>query len=132
VTRHQPAVALPFPPTSIYTGDAAVDAPLDQGWLLGHFKADDDLRHSAAVEVKWGEHPPGDRRAAWVTHERRTAFLILISGCFHVEFRDRTVRLSQRGAYVGWGPGVDHSWFAERESTVLTVRWPSVPGYAGG
>jgi hypothetical protein len=29
-----------------------------------------------------------------------------------------------------WGPGVDHSWYAEEASTVLTVRWPSVPGYA--
>ncbi|WP_440582058.1 hypothetical protein [Streptomyces flavofungini] len=24
----------------------------------------------------------------------------------------------------------NHSWFAEEESVVLTVRWPSVPGYA--
>ena len=24
----------------------------------------------------------------------------------------------------------DHSWVAEEESVVLTVRWPSVPGYA--
>ncbi|CAM5634000.1 hypothetical protein SVIOM342S_04457 [Streptomyces violaceorubidus] len=29
-----------------------------------------------------------------------------------------------------WGRGVDHSWYAEEESVVLTVRWPSVPGYA--
>jgi hypothetical protein len=28
-----------------------------------------------------------------------------------------------------WGEGVDHSWHAEEESVVLTVRWPSVPGY---
>lgn len=29
-----------------------------------------------------------------------------------------------------WGRGVDHSWGAEEESVVLTVRRPSVPGYA--
>jgi hypothetical protein len=29
-----------------------------------------------------------------------------------------------------WGPCVDHSWYAEGESVVLTVRWPSIPGYA--
>ena len=28
-----------------------------------------------------------------------------------------------------WGRGVDHSWYAEEDSVVLTVRWPSVPGY---
>ena len=32
--------------------------------------------------------------------------------------------------YLIWGKGVDHSWVAEEESVVLTVRWPSVPGYA--
>jgi hypothetical protein len=31
---------------------------------------------------------------------------------------------------VLWGKGVDHSWHSEDESIVLTVRWPSVPGYA--
>jgi len=39
------------------------------------------------------------------------------------------VVLAERGDYVVWGRDVDHSWFAEEESVVLTVRWPSVPGY---
>ncbi|WP_374005171.1 hypothetical protein [Streptomyces ipomoeae] len=38
--------------------------------------------------------------------------------------------LERQGDYVVWGRGVDHSWVAEEESVVLTVRWPSVPGYA--
>ncbi|MET9017469.1 signal peptidase I, partial [Streptomyces olivaceoviridis] len=42
----------------------------------------------------------------------------------------RSVLLEEQGDYVVWGRGVDHSWFAEEESVVLTVRWPSVPGYA--
>jgi hypothetical protein len=29
-----------------------------------------------------------------------------------------------------WGRDIGHSWFAEEESVLLTVRWPSVPGYA--
>jgi quercetin dioxygenase-like cupin family protein len=40
------------------------------------------------------------------------------------------VLLERQGDYVVWGPGVDHSWRAEEESVVLTVRWPSVAGYA--
>jgi mannose-6-phosphate isomerase-like protein (cupin superfamily) len=115
--------------TDVYVGNVGPDAATDRGWLLGHFKPAGDLRHSDEVEIKWGVHPPGDRRAAWATGERRTALLVLISGRFRVELRDRSVLLSKQGDYIVWGPGVDHSWYAEEESIVLTVRWPSIPGY---
>ncbi|MEV4839463.1 aminoglycoside phosphotransferase family protein [Nonomuraea sp. NPDC049486] len=113
----------------VYVGNAGVDGPLDGGWLLGHFKPPGDVRHSEAVEIKWGLHKPGDERARWVTGENRTALLILISGRFRVELPGRSVLLAERGDYVVWGEGVDHSWLAEDESVVLTVRWPSVPGH---
>jgi quercetin dioxygenase-like cupin family protein len=115
---------------SVYVGNAGTDAALDKGWLLGHFKDVGDPRHSEAVEVKWGVHARGERRARWVEGERRTALQVLVSGRFRVEFPGRDVVLARRGDYVVWGPGVDHSWVAEEESVVLTVRWPSVPGYA--
>jgi hypothetical protein len=115
---------------SVYTGNANVDGALDAGWLLGHFKPAGDIRHSTDLEIKWGVHPPGDRRERWATGEVRTALLVLISGRFRVDLPDREVVLSQQGDYVIWGPGVDHSWYAEEPSVVLTVRWPSVPGYA--
>lgn len=114
----------------MYVGRAAADGAGNQGWLLGHFMAPGDLLHSTDVEVKWGVHPRGDRRAAWATGEVRTALLVLIEGRFHVEFADRTVVLAERGDYVVWGPGTDHSWCAVQEgTTVLTVRWPSLPGW---
>ncbi|MEU8262275.1 signal peptidase I [Micromonospora sp. NPDC048999] len=113
----------------VYVGNAAVDGAADAGWLLGHFKPPGDVRHSTEVEVKWGAHPAGEARSAWATGERRTALLVLISGAFRVELPDRTVVLREPGDYVVWGRDVDHSWYAERESVVLTVRWPSVPGY---
>jgi quercetin dioxygenase-like cupin family protein len=115
---------------SVYVGNAGQDAALDRGWLLGHFKQPGDPRHSEAVEIKWGVHPPGDRRARWVRGEKRTALLVLVSGRFRVEFPGRSVLLERQGDYVVWGEGVDHSWVAEEESVLLTVRWPSVPGYA--
>ena len=68
--------------------------------------------------------------AHWVTGEERTALQVLISGRFRVEFPGRSVVLAEQGDYVVGGRGVDHSWYAEEESVVLTVRWPSVPGYA--
>ncbi|MFI6977372.1 signal peptidase I [Embleya sp. NPDC050154] len=117
---------------SVYVGNAGPDAALDRGWLLGHFKDVGDPRHSEAVEIKWGVHLPGDARAEWVSGEARTALLILISGRFPVELPGRSVLLAKQGDYVVWGRGVDHSWAAEEESVVLTVRWPSVPGYRVG
>ena len=114
----------------VYVGKAGPDAALDRGWLLGHFKPEGDARHSEDVEIKWGVHPPGDTRAQWVSGEKRTALLVLISGRFRVELPGRSVLLAEQGDYVVWGRGVDHSWIAEEESVVLTVRWPSVAGYA--
>ncbi|RPK81281.1 hypothetical protein EES46_29590 [Streptomyces sp. ADI98-10] len=114
----------------VYVGNAGKDAALDRGWLLGHFKDVDDPRHSRAVEIKWGVHPRGDERAQWVEDERRTALLVLISGRFRVDFPGHSVLLQEQGDYVVWGRDIGHSWFAEEESVLLTVRWPSVPGYA--
>ncbi|XUL85958.1 signal peptidase I [Streptomyces galilaeus] len=115
---------------NIYVGNAGKDAPLDSGWLLGHFKDAGDPRRTDAVEVKWGIHPQGDERLEWVRGDERTALLVLVSGRFRVKFPERSVLLEQQGDYVVWGPGVDHSWFAEEESVLVTVRWPSVSGYA--
>jgi hypothetical protein len=113
----------------IYVGNAAMDAPADRGWLLGHFKPVPSVRHSDDVEVKWGIYGPGDQRAQWVTGERRTAMIILISGRFWVDLPQRSVLLTRQGDYVVFH-GIGHSWRAEEQSVVMSVRWPSVPGYA--
>ncbi|MET8142807.1 signal peptidase I [Sphaerisporangium sp. NPDC005288] len=118
------------PMDGVYVGRADVDAAGDQGWLLGHFKPPGDPRHSDEVEIKWGVHARGDERAEWVRGEKRTALLILVRGRFRVELPGRGVLLAEPGDYVVWGRGVDHSWYAEEDSVVITVRWPSVPGYA--
>ena len=113
----------------IYVGSATVDAPADRGWLLGHFKP---ARRRAAQRRRRDQvgHPsPGDRRAQWVTGEKRTTVLILISGRFRVELPERDVLLARQGDYVVFH-GIGHSWHAEEESVVMAVRWPSVPGYA--
>ncbi|MGW9366813.1 signal peptidase I [Streptomyces albidoflavus] len=114
---------------NVYVGNAPEEAALDAGWIMGHFKAPDDPRHNEAVEIKWGVHEAGERRAVWVRGEERQALLVLISGRFRMEFPERDVVLSEQGQYVIWGKGVDHSWEAEEPSVVMTVRWPSVPGY---
>jgi hypothetical protein len=118
-----------MPAEQVYTGHAAVDAPANRGWLLGHFMPAGDIRHSDDVEIKWGVHARGDQRAQWVTEEQRTAMIVLVSGRFRIELPGRAVVLAQQGDYVVF-QGVGHSWHAEQDSIVLGVRWPSIPGYA--
>ena len=107
-----------------YTGNAGDDAEQYRGWLLGHF-IPEGPRHSDAVEIKWGVHPAGDRRADWATDEARSTLVLLVSGRFEVELSTGKVLLERHGDYLVWGPGVDHTWSALNESVVLTVRWPS-------
>jgi hypothetical protein len=114
----------------VYVGKAAPDAAMDRGWLLGHFKPEGDLRHSTEVEIKWGVHTRGEQRERWTEGDTRTALLVLISGRFRLLFPEQDVVLHEQGDYVVWGSGVDHSWYAEEDTVVLTVRWPSVPGHA--
>jgi hypothetical protein len=113
----------------VYVGQAGPDAAANRGWLLGHFMAAGDARHSDAVEIKWAVHPRGERRAQWVTDEQRSTVVLLVSGRFRVELPDREVLLARPGDYVVFHR-VGHSWEAEEDSVSLVVRWPSVPGYA--
>jgi quercetin dioxygenase-like cupin family protein len=111
-----------------YTGNANNDADQHRGWLLGHFIDPDKgaVRQTGALEVKWGIHPAGEQRAEWVSDDQRTAMLILVSGRFRLDLSVGTVVLEKQGDYVVWGPGIDHSWQAEEDSVVITVRWPSI------
>jgi hypothetical protein len=111
----------------IYVGNVANDAA-DRGWLLGHFMPPGDARRSDAVEIKWGVHPAGEQRAGWVTDDRRSNLSVLISGRFRIDLPDQSVVLARQGDYVVFH-GVSHTWQAEEESVVVSVRWPSLPGY---
>jgi hypothetical protein len=114
----------------IFVGNAAADAA-DRGWLLGHFMPDGDARRSDEVEIKWGVHPAGDTRPGWVTDDPRSILSVLVSGRFRVDLRDRSVVLAKQGDYVVFH-GLDHTWQAEEASVVVSVRWPSLPGFNPG
>jgi quercetin dioxygenase-like cupin family protein len=108
-------------------GNAAEDTETTHGWLLGHFiDPSGGVRSTKDVEVKWGVHPAGDRRAAWTSDDRRTTLLLLVDGRFRIDLTEGNRTLSEQGDYVLWGPGIDHSWEALTDSIVVTVRWPSV------
>jgi hypothetical protein len=111
----------------IYVGNVTSDTAA-RGWLLGHFMPPGDARHSEAVEIKWGVHPAGEQRPGWVTDDPRSILSVLISGRFRIDLPDRSVVLAKQGDYVVFR-GVNHTWQAEEESVVVSVRWPSLPGY---
>jgi quercetin dioxygenase-like cupin family protein len=110
------------------SGNAAEDSRDTRGWLLGHFiDPSEGVRSSEDVEVKWGIHPPGDKRAEWTADDQRTTFVLLVRGNFRIDLTEASVTLEKQGDYLLWGPGIDHSWEALTDSIVLTVRWPSSP-----
>lgn len=109
-----------------HVGNAAIDAKDHRGWLVGHFM-DDDVRRSQDVEIKWGVHAGGEARAEWQGDEHRTTVLLLIKGRFRIELSVDSFLLEHEGDYAMWGAGVGHSWRAEEDSVVVTIRWPSKP-----
>lgn len=118
--------------TPWHVGNAEKDAHENRSWLVGHFKARDDIRYDEDVEVKVSSHRADDGRPEWSTGEVRRTFFMLMTGRWRLELTEEagdeteTVILAAPGDYVVWGPGVAHTWRAEEDSTVVTVRWPSV------
>ena len=51
--------------------------------------------------------------------------LLLVRGKWRLDLTVRTFTLERPGDYVVCGPGIDHTWKAEADSTMLTIRWPS-------
>lgn len=86
-----------------------------------------DMRMSDEVEIKWGVHPAGERRKEWFAEETRTTVVMLVSGRFHIDLSVGRALLAEQGDYAMWGPGIGHSWGAEEDSVVITVRWPGAP-----
>jgi quercetin dioxygenase-like cupin family protein len=118
---------------TVIVGNAVDDgAGNNRGWFVGHFiTPSDDLRHTEAVEVKWGVHPAGDARPTVAPGLETTTVSILVSGAFRVSFPGREVRLARPGDYLLFPPDVPHTWVAEADSVVITVRWPSRPDSMG-
>lgn len=110
-------------------------APRDniRGWFVGQFLSGDiGLRQRRDMELKWGAHAAGDRRAkGWSMTGTSTTVSVLLQGRFIVRFRVdgeiHQVELKEPGDYVVYGPETPHTWEAPEACTVLSVRAPSVP-----
>lgn len=119
--------------SKIVFGNAQKEGTMRGGWFIGHFITPDNDPHSTSdLEVKWAVHPAGDGRREWAMNAEATTLSILISGRFRLQFPEEEIVLSHQGDYVLWCPGVLHTWVAEEDSTILTVRWPSKSGDSVG
>ena len=78
------------------SGNAAEDGLDSRGWLLGAFiDPAEGVRSSTDVEVKWGIHPPGDKRGQWATDDERTTMVLLVQGTFRVDLTEGSVMLAK-------------------------------------
>jgi uncharacterized cupin superfamily protein len=111
-------------PPKWHFGNTAVDGSERRGWLVGSFMDPGDVRSTEDVEVKWGIYSAGERREDWFEPEDRTTVLVLVSGRFHIDLDVGSAVLYEQGDYAIWGPGIGHSWRAEKDSVVITIRWP--------
>jgi hypothetical protein len=110
-----------------HRGNANADADQHRGWLLGHFiEPESDIRHTTDLEIKWGIHAAGERRASWTSGEKRTTLVVLISGRLRIDLSVGNFVLERQGDYLIWAAGIDHFWEAEADTVVMTVRWPSI------
>jgi len=116
---------------AFYVGNAKADQVGESGWFIGQFiPAELGLRRQTAVELKWGIHPDGERRAGPWASQNGATISVLIEGSlkltFHIGDSQQEVILRTKGDYVIFGPEVVHSWEAIGDTIVLSVRFPSV------
>jgi hypothetical protein len=112
-----------------HVGNAVRDGGGRRGWFIGPFLDQTaGVRATSEVEIKWAEPHAHDRRPQVVVNERRTTVVILINGRCRIELSTGSLVLSTPGDYAMRGPGIDHSWEALKDSTLITMRWwPTAP-----
>jgi cupin superfamily acireductone dioxygenase involved in methionine salvage len=113
----------------VATGNAIKDG--NRGWFVGQFiPPSAGLAHQEVLEIKWHQHPKGDRRQGFARSLNATTIAILVNGLFvtHVRMSDgmHEIVLDKPGDYIAFAPGLDHRWEALEDSLVITVRFPSL------
>lgn len=117
-------------PEGVKYGNGHLDGRDHKGWFVGHFMGggESDLAKSKGVEAKLSFNPTGKRNEATTLNEFARTMTFLISGSHKLEFGNSSVLLERPGDYCIFANGVAHSWVSVEDSSVLTVRWPSLHG----
>lgn len=112
----------------IATGNASIDGTENQGngWFVGHLQHEFP-RKQQAMSVKWSHHANGEHRTSvHEIDERITTLAILVRGKASIHFDDQEVLLEKEGDYVLYTHNLPHQVDFPVDSTIITVRWPSV------
>jgi len=112
--------------SEIEVGNANAKGEGKRGWFMGHFVGG-LISKNNDVEVKFSHHEAGDNSGDQLKRTDSHTLTMLVAGRFACEVGGIEFILEKEGDYVGWGLGVEHSWRALEPSTMLTVRWPSIP-----
>jgi hypothetical protein len=133
---------------TLETGNVIVAGDKTRGWFVGDlaqwakargeaFDPASTPRQSHDVQVKWYEHPPGDRRREWAPPDSFYTLTIIITGVLHLEMRaidgnEQRIELQHAGDYIIWyGPHYGHSWHTKEGCTLITIRWPVGVNHSG-
>ena len=111
--------------SSVEFGNASEYGAKDGGWFVGHFVDGISPRNTKEVEIKWGTHFAGEERPGGSVTFGSTV-CVLIEGEFVVIVGSEQYHLRRRGDFAAWSGNVSHTWKALSDSTILTVRWPSL------
>lgn len=113
---------------SVLASNANADGASHRGWFIGHFLENMcGLRSTSAVEVKWGMYSAGEERSTWGFSEHATTLCVLFKGSVQIIFPQEEHLLSEEGDYILWSAGILHQWKVLEDTSILTIRWPSIP-----
>ncbi|KAA8499369.1 hypothetical protein FVE85_6954 [Porphyridium purpureum] len=123
------------PLAGVETGNADVEARENGKWFVGHFLAASTMRRARELELKWARNRAGTANGEVAVNTKGFSMGVLLYGAQAYEFgnhigdkRSTKVTLAKQGDFVVWGPNMPHTWTTLKDSLVLTVRWPSIPG----
>jgi hypothetical protein len=99
-----------------------------RGWFIGNFITDNKYFYNKEFEVRWFSHKKGEKKEEISANKSAKTLSILINGKFLIRFPQdkKEIILSKSGDYAFWDSGVYHNSEALKDSTVLTIRWPSI------
>lgn len=110
------------------------ESKLNKGWFIGHFIENNEFFKTQDFEVAWKVHKKGDKNESIAKNKIAKTLSVLIKGKCLWTFPEKNnqIILENEGDYIFWDSGIAHSWEILEDSTILTIRWPSINGDQSG
>jgi len=101
------------------------------GWFLGHFMPDRDLRHTTQLEARHAHFKQDEAENEFTNPILATTFWLVTRGILRNEYvfsdgKEATV-VCHAYEYAIIAPGARSKWYAAEDCEVIMMRWPSNP-----